>query len=356
MKKSLLAVAVLGAFAGAASAQSSVTLFGVVDLSGNYIENGDQGVYSLRGDQLASNRLGFRGTEDLGGGLAAGFWLEAGFAPDTGTAGGGNGITGQTAFFNRRSTLSLISKVGELRLGRDYAPTFNNNAAGDVYGANGLGNTTNMLAPNSAGTTVVGANVGVTYPTYVRTNNSIGYFLPGGLGGFYGQFQVSAGEREPNQKAYGGRLGYAAGPFDIGAAYGMTDNGDTPDFKVWNIAGSWNFGIAKVFGLYQENEFGPGTVKMYSVSAVVPLGQGEFKAGYTASDSQGSVNGVSIDPDNGKLYSLQYIYNLSKRTALYTTFARIDNDGKANFQVGGNGYQGSGQASQGYNFGVRHSF
>src|SRR3954466_15464328 len=77
MKKSLLALAVLGAFAGAASAQSSVTLFGVVDLSANQIKNGGASTQTLQSNQLNSNRLGFRGIEDLGGGLKAGFWLEA---------------------------------------------------------------------------------------------------------------------------------------------------------------------------------------------------------------------------------------------------------------------------------------
>ena len=131
MKKSLLAVAVLGAFAGAASAQSSVTLFGVVDLSANYIKNGKTSVKSMNSDMLNSNRLGFRGTEDLGGGMTAGFWLEGGMAPDTGTAGGFN--------FTRRSTVSLTSKAGEIRLGRDYTNSFSTVATYDAYGANGMG-------------------------------------------------------------------------------------------------------------------------------------------------------------------------------------------------------------------------
>src|SRR5450755_1836654 len=92
MKKSLLALAVLGAFAGAASAQSSVTLFGVVDLSGNDIKNGTAKTYSLQSNQLNSNRLGFRGIEDLGGGLKAGFWLEAGMNNENGNVGGSNGL------------------------------------------------------------------------------------------------------------------------------------------------------------------------------------------------------------------------------------------------------------------------
>ena len=80
MKKSLLALAVLGAYAGVASAQSSVTIFGVIDLSVNQIENGNLKTTSMQSNQLNSNRLGFRGFEDLGGGLGAGFWLEGGMS------------------------------------------------------------------------------------------------------------------------------------------------------------------------------------------------------------------------------------------------------------------------------------
>src|SRR5574337_1206212 len=123
MKKSLLALAALGAYAGAVSAQSSVTVFGVVDESINYIENknaaGDKNKsWYLAANQLNSNRLGFRGVEDLGGGLQAGFWLEAGMNNGTGFAGGGSGqvsngdSTGanQGQLFNRRSTVSLIDR------------------------------------------------------------------------------------------------------------------------------------------------------------------------------------------------------------------------------------------------------
>ena len=73
MKKSLLALAVLGAFAGAASAQSSVTLFGIVDVNARYVKTGDVKIKSLGTDGINSSRLGFRGVEDLGGGLKAGF-------------------------------------------------------------------------------------------------------------------------------------------------------------------------------------------------------------------------------------------------------------------------------------------
>src|SRR5574337_108525 len=125
MKKSLLALAALaslGGFAGAASAQSSVTVFGVVDESINYIENKNAAgaknkSWYLAANQLNSNRLGFRGVEDLGGGLQAGFWLEAGMNNGTGYAGGGSGNVSNTdtpsgQLVNRRSTVSRRGKWG----------------------------------------------------------------------------------------------------------------------------------------------------------------------------------------------------------------------------------------------------
>ena len=88
MKKTLLALATLTAFAGVASAQSSVTLFGIVDLSVNSVKNGTLSQKLMSNDQLNSNRIGFRGIEDLGGGMRAGFWIEGGMTPDNGSAGG----------------------------------------------------------------------------------------------------------------------------------------------------------------------------------------------------------------------------------------------------------------------------
>ena len=126
MKKSLLALAVLGAFAGVASAQSSVTLFGTADLSGAYVKNdGSSKRLSLTQDGINSSQLGFRGVEDLGGGLKAGFIFLAGVNPDTGSA--------NSKFWNRRSTVSLFTNGGELRLGRDYTPTFWNQTIFDAF-------------------------------------------------------------------------------------------------------------------------------------------------------------------------------------------------------------------------------
>ena len=98
MKKSLLALAVLGAYAGVASAQSSVTLYGTLDVNGRYVKaDGQKRRLSEATDGINSSQLGFRGVEDLGGGLRAGFTLLAGHNPDSGTA--------NAKFWNRRATV-----------------------------------------------------------------------------------------------------------------------------------------------------------------------------------------------------------------------------------------------------------
>ena len=362
MKKSLLALAVLGAYAGVASAQSSVTIFGVVDLSVNQIKNGNETTTSLASNQLNSNRLGFRGFEDLGGGLGAGFWLEAGMNNAVGDAGGGSGnaaaspnLSPSSQLFNRRSTVSLISQAGgEIRLGRDYTPSFWNLAYFDVYGANGLGNDTNLIS--------LANPVGPAAGTGVRANNTIGYHLPGNLGGFYGQAMYALGQGNDNNKYWGFRAGFATGPFDIAYGYGDPNTASTTGdhFKVWNLGVSWNFGFMKLFGLLNEDKFGPFKEQYWGIGVSVPIGQGEFKAGYGDVDDKGTAFGVNLNNRDATLWSLQYIYNLSKRTALYGGYASLDNKSASARSIllpAGVAAPGLlGGKSSGFNIGVRHSF
>ena len=360
MKKSLLALAVLGAFAGAASAQSSVTLFGIVDVNVGQVknENGVTGVSTkisrMGTDGINSSRLGFRGVEDLGGGLKAGFWLEAGINPDTGTLNNttvtaGGTTTTYTKMFNRRSTVSLMGNFGEVRLGRDYDPSFWNLTVFDPFGTNGVGSLLNVITTLGSGAA-----------TLVRADNSIGYFLPSGIGGIYGQAMVAAGEgapvagnpTAPNNKYAGGRLGWAGGPVDVAVAYGQTTIVGTDEkYKLFNIGGAWDFGVAKLMGQYVDAKFSPLKAKTYQLGVVVPLGQGEIHAAYDHT----KVDGAAIEP-TGKQFALGYVYNLSKRSALYGTYSHISNNDGAAFTVGsGNGTATSGK-STGLEVGLRHSF
>ena len=372
MKKSLIALAALGAFAGAASAQSSVTLFGIVDTGIRAVRNGDSGTTkSLTNDGLSASRLGFRGEEDLGGGLKAGFWIEGLVGIDSGAGGFGpvaNGNGGNTPFkqWNRRTTISLIGPFGEVRLGRDYLPTFSNLAAFDSYGAVGLGNILNLVGSAAAnyptGTLGSGGNI-------IRADNSVAYFLPANLGGLYGTVMGAAGEntiqQNGNNRYVGGRIGYAAGPFDVAAAYGRTRIVGNDDLRVWNLGGSFNFGVAKLSALYHRGEYTPTGLaqisqRLWAIGANVPLGQGEFRATYQRSDVGGGIaaNVGLRNEDDARQYAVGYIYNLSKRTALYTDVSRLQNRGGSLLAIPGGtgvGFSG-GQNSTAFALGVRHAF
>ena len=136
MKKSLTALAVL-AFVGTAAAQSSVTLFGVADVGVAHLSGSTLSKTGVSTGGANISRWGFRGTEDLGGGLKAGFWLEAGMNMDDGTGKG----TGGGMAFNRRATVSLMGDWGELRVGRDDTPTFLSTLIFDPFLTNGVGGT-----------------------------------------------------------------------------------------------------------------------------------------------------------------------------------------------------------------------
>jgi len=356
MKKSLLALAVLGAFAGVASAQSSVTLYGTVDLSAKYVKNdGSAKRYSLSQDGINSSQLGIKATEDLGGGLKAGFVLLSGINADTGSANG--------QFWNRRATVSLWGNFGEVRLGRDYTPTFWNNTVFDAFGTNGLGDSSHVQ------------QLGVG--TFVRANNSIGYFLPSGIGGVYGQVMAAASEGASGPTPYGtgtaqvganpgryvgGRVGFAAGPFDVAAAYAnqrLDAIAGAPSQKTLNIGGSYDLGVVKLMGYFDRDTLSYTGVdkkeNRYSFSAVVPVGQSEIHAGYEASKLDSL--GVTTKIDQ---FALGYVYNLSKRTAVYATAARLSNKNATSNSVTSGTAQTAaptaGGKSSGAEFGLRHFF
>ncbi len=332
MKKSLLALAALTAFAGVASAQSSVTLFGIVDASARSVDNDGTGtVYSLASGGGGTSRLGFRGIEDLGGGLRAGFWLEGQVDTDTGGAGFN---------FQRRATVSLIGGFGELRLGRDFTSTYLNWGAADVFGYTGVANSGNVRG------TYLGQG---SIATAVRTNNQIIYILPA-MGGLYGQINVGLGEGT-GDKYTGGRLGYAAGPLNIGAGYGKTERG-VAELESMNISGSFNIGFARLFAGYENSEYSSGATRndmdLYTVAFTIPMGKGTFKGQYTEADS-------SDNSYDASMFGLGYTYSMSKRTTLYASYGTIDNDSGNRYKLDARAVSAGGK-STGYEFGINHTF
>ncbi|MBC7995292.1 MAG: porin [Rhizobacter sp.] len=341
-RKSLLALALLAGFANAASAQSSVTLFGVIDANLRQIDNNGVKVRQLGTDGLNSSRLGFRGVEDLGGGLKGSFWLEAGLNPDDG------GINSSGKFWHRRSTVSLEGGFGEIRLGRDYSPTYTGISDFDAFGDNGVGKFSNLQS-----------RLGGTVNTNSRLDNEVQYFLPKDLGGVYGSLAVAAGEGTVGNKYIGGRVGYAAGPLNVSGSYGTTDANATEDkYKIGSLGLAYNLGVVRLLGSFTQMKFLSREEKLLLIGATAPVGSGLIRASFGRADLSGGTGATrTADADDASLIAVGYVHNLSKRTALYGTYSRIANKGAQNFQVGATTPTlPNGQKSQGIEAGLRHSF
>ncbi|MDQ0568566.1 putative porin [Variovorax paradoxus] len=385
MKKTLTAVAAL-AVAGLASAQSSVTLFGVVDAGVTYqsVTSRDattglaskQSKWSLANSGYNSSRLGFRGTEDLGGGLAASFWLEAPITNDDGATG--------VSTFNRRSTVSLSGGFGEVRLGRDYTATFWNDTVFDPFGTNGSG---------SSVINTVSGSTGLNNANYVRASNMVGYFLPPNLGGFYGQVQYSLNENTKTSatdltaassssagRYVGGRFGYANGPLDVALAVGQNIASDTTALtrkvQTINLGASYDFGPVKLFGELSnvKNKFelaassSRDSYNGYLIGASMPVGAGVIRASYSMVRYDEGAAGITGEDPRAQKLAIGYVHNLSKRTALYATVARVNNRNDAaytgslssasttGYGSAGVSYTGLPRSSTGYDFGIRHAF
>jgi predicted porin len=337
MKKSLIALAVLGGFTGMAVAQSSVTLFGTLDVNARWVKNDGGGNRKTMGtDGINSSAFGVRGIEDLGGGLRAGFHLESAVNPDTGTS-------NATRFWHRRATVSLLGGFGEVRLGRHLTPSFLSYASFDPFGTNGVGNAGNVH--------FFGGQI-----TAVRSDNAFQYFLPSNIGGVYGNVMVAPGEGAAG-KLYGGRVGFAGGPFNVSVGYSQQDvvPGGADKWKAASVGGSWNFGFATLMGFFNSEKIDlvpEQKEKRWLVGATFPLGQGEIRTSFTRSD----LSGTGIASNDADQVAVGYVYNLSKRTALYATGSRINNKGtRATAIPGGPGLTPGGK-SNGIEGGIRHFF
>jgi predicted porin len=353
------------ALAGSACAQSSVAVYGVLDTGLTWGKA--SGSVSTRALKMSSgsfngSRLGFRGKEDLGAGLAVSFWLEGTIFTDDGRAGGALTTNNQTVSaagsglnFSRRSTIGLSGPFGELRLGRDLVPSYWNLSLYDPFLNNGVGTNVMLGVASALGAPaarfgVLPAGVG-TSASYVRASNMISYFTPPTLGGFYAQAAYWFGENartgaanDHDGNGSGLRMGYASGPFDGAIAWGRTKASATPvattpgapsgDNRSWNIGASWDFGAVRVMSVYGR-DVREGTAGVrgrgWLMGATAPVGVGEVKLSYGAYRIDG---GAGADPSVNKL-TVGYVHNLSKRTALYATIAHLRNRNGAQMTLGG---------------------
>ena len=353
MKKIAIAAA-LHAAAGLACAQSSVTVFGVVDTTWQHASQGGISVSRLNGNGGNQfSRIGLRGTEELGDGLSAGFVLDAGLNIDTG-AGAATSTDNVTSVnsgglnFNRRATVSLISRTwGEVRLGRDFVPTYWNLTTFDPFGTAGAGAVTNLA--QGALTQLSKTQTGL------RASNSMGYFLPS-MGGFYGQAMLALDEKAggvPHDgRYYGVRMGHAQGPFNAAVSYGSTTLA-SGDVSTSNIGASYQWNQAKLMAQFfndrKDTATAPSRSNGWMLGAQITLGSGYIPVSYTR------VKDNSASGRNANQIALGYVHNLSKRTAVYTTYSRLQNRNGA--ALTGGGVPGVANAAwSGLDIGVRHSF
>ena len=330
-----LAIAALAAVSAPALAQSSVTLFGVIDLAARSVDNGAS-QKQLAASGLNSSRLGFRGTEDLGGGLKANFWIEGAIDADTGNA------TGQT--WQRRSTIGLQGGFGEVRFGRQKNPTGLNWEQLDPFSDTGMGASGRLQ--QSTGLIPAGG----AYQSFSRSSNSISYDTPGSTG-FFGTAFVAAGEGALGNKYIGGRVGYRAGPLFASVAYGETQVTGSIDAEMLNFGATYDFKVVKVFGMYNSTDVGAAEQKNYLIGVSAPFGPVTVRASYQKMDGGGSIGNRSAQHA-----TVGGDYALSRRTAVYANFSKIGNRGPAAFTVATGSTLVPGSGSSGYEVGLRHSF
>jgi len=343
MKKSLVALAVLAA-SGAAMAQSSVTLFGVVDAGYAVGKGSISNKTVLRNSGYNSSRLGFRGVEDLGGGMKASFWLEAGVNNDDGTGSASSALNqAQTAAnvgtqgltFNRRSTVSLEGGMGELRLGRDYTPHFWSETVYDPFGTNGVG------------TSITAFKGGLTG---VRASNSIGYLSPS-MGGVKLWAQTYMGENASTAAKVGNgnsyRITFDQGALSLAYAGSKTTTAAGVSNDTSNIAGSYDLGVAKLMAQSNSTKItGLADLKGSLIGALVPMAGGTFRISSAQSERAGNKQ---------KQTSVGFVNPMSKRTDLYATYARLANSGGSAVGLNGSATAAN-QSSTGYEFGIKHAF
>ena len=332
MKKTLVALAAL-AVVGAASAQSTVTLYGRLDASVGKNEVKANALYpgatsqdlgmAVNGSNMSGNRWGMMGTEDLGGGMKAKFMLESGFSIDNGTSAQG------ARLFGRHSWVGVAGGFGEVRLGRQttimadgpYAVT-GGYANYDAWGA------PTVIGVNGALATTAGSfgNLNSVTVDAVRTDNSLKYMTPT-MGGFTGTFVWSPGENGVAGGASASRYwslgaGYVNGPINVQFAYETMDPANVTT-KAWALAGAYDLGVARLSASVQRASRLNVDDKGYALGVGIPFGPMSLDLEYASEKTDGGSKASALN--------IRGVYNLSKRTNLYVFIT----DGTAKTAVAG---------------------
>lgn len=329
MKKSLLVLATLGSLAGGASAQSAITIYGILD-AGLVSERGNPAgsVTKLTSGVQSGTRLGFRGTEDLGGGNSARFALESGFGMDNGAS------NYDTRLFGRQAWVGMGGSWGAIALGRQYTPHYLALMENDPFKVGLAGNAQNLIYS----------------PT--RIDNALTYKSPqwGGANAelIYGLGEVTGDPSGGRQ--YGGSLGFNTGPLNVKLGYhAANDLAGKDSNKETLLIGSWNFGsVTANLGMTQRKGFLTTSERDYLIGFSAPFGPSTLIGSYIRKDDRTAIN------RDAHQWALAYTYNLSERTNLYTAYGRITNENGGSYTV--NSAIDKGTGDQAFNIGVRHKF
>lgn len=326
--KKICAAALASAATGLASAQSAVTVYGVVD-AGIVRESGGPGgaVTKIDSGVQSASRLGFRGVEQLGAGYAAHFQLEAGINIDSGAS------TQTGRLFGRHASVGLSGPFGSVNVGR-FFNVLTNAMIADPFGGGHEGAYTNII----------------NHP--LRTQHAVYYTTPV-LGGFVGELSYGAGEVAGNSKAnrdVGAAIGYAAGRLAIKLAREEMHNQTGIDpLRITTLNAVYDAGFAS-FGL----AFNVNKAKRLNDSrdvllgATVPYGGGSFMGSYIRHQDRSGAGQHATQIAAG------YSHYLSKRTSLYISHGHIVNKNGASFTVGNMTEYGSG--NKGTALGMTHRF
>ncbi|MFM9435150.1 putative porin [Janthinobacterium sp. CG_23.3] len=352
MKQTLPALAVLALCSGAALAQSGVTVYGVVDIGVSHDRGGVAGdATRVTSGMATQSRWGLRGIEDLGGGLSALFVVEGGFSADKGTSTQGNTL------FGRATIVGLRGGFGTVTMGLQDTPHFTTlNAVVDPL-RNGIARSNNLMAP-----------------TGVRARNSVLYRSKP-LNGFSGDIMYAAGEVAGDNaagRALGGSFGYSEGPLNVRLAYHNRNNDtevlkNTGNAKNILLGANYDFGPAKAYFGYASDKglnssplnnaaasFGGAAPKASTdsnallLAMTAPFGASTLVLSYVAKNDKTAFN------QDARQMALAYMYALSKRTDLYSSFARISNRNGAAYTAGNSEEAGTGNRQ--FTAGLRHRF
>ena len=349
MKKLMLAVISAFGLVGGVSAQSSVSLYGIIDLGVSFGKGSLENKSQVSRGGYQSSRLGFRGVEDLGNGVTVGFNLESGFNADEGTGGAtstnnqDNGNAGNGGLtFNRASILSIKGSWGELRAGRDTVPQYNNFGLADpmlLVGAGAAVNYTNII----------------TGPTNTRASNGLYYFTPKLLNtlvvhlAHYRGENVGGTAAKDDGTGSGIRIIYQDAKLTAGLGWGRTSY-VAGDALQRNVAMAYELPWFKLSGMLNWDKRGDLAARGGLVGALVPVSSaGAVRMTYSVHKTN-----QPNEPKAQKL-AVSYVHTLSKRTLIYTTLAHVKNSGGSKVALMGAVTEAN-RPSSGFDIGLRHSF